>query len=385
MKQVSIVALLVLVLSGCVSGSTPPAVQSFESAAADRGVYPGISMAVGNANGIVTAQAYGLASLTGRVPMTPATQIRMASVSKSLTAAAILLLDQTGRISLNATVATYVPQYTSAGSLITVKELLNQTSGIPGHAHNDPILHGEGPYPPDAFFAKLNATPLYATPGTSFDYANENFYLLATIVENVSGKSFAAFMHDSIFVPAGMQSTYSDDGRANPQLATGYLHRTTSDPFLACSAPDWTQMLGGGGIISTPSDITRFDIALLAHTYFDAAHLALMFAPSAPVGAASYGLGWFVYPQNLILHEGDFSTTSSINAIYPDGTVVVEAANAADLAPDFDRVYFAGQLQNKYGTTPFPLGTYNPPSLLGLVGPFSTCDQFNSMLFIEPD
>lgn len=358
--------------------------QSLESAAADRGVYPGISMAVGNASGIVTAQAYGLATLSGRVPMTPATQIRMASVSKSLTAAAILMLDQTGQISINATVATYVPQYTLAGSSITVKELLNQTSGIPGHNHGDPIMQGEGAYPPDVFFAKLNATPLYATPGSSFDYANENYYLLATIVQNVSGKSFADFMHDNIFVPAGMQSTYSDDGRNHPQLATGYLHRTASDPFLACPAPHWTQMLGGGGIISTPSDIARFDIALLTHKYFDAAHLALMFAPSAPVGSGSYALGWFVYPQSLILHEGDFSTTSSINAIYPDGTVVVEAANAADLAPDFDRVYFAGQLQNKYGTTPFALGTYNPPSLLNLVGWFSTCDQFNSMFF-KPD
>ena len=384
MKQLILFVLMAFALGGCVSGSTPPAVQSFESAAADRGVYPGISMAVGNANGIVTAQAYGLATLPGRVPMTPSTQIRMASVSKSLTAAAILMLDQTGKISLNATVATYVPQYTSAGSLITVKQLLNQTSGIPGHDHHDPIMHGEGAYPPDLFFAKLNATPLYATPGTSFDYANENFYLLATIVQNVSGKSFADFMRDNIFVPAGMQSTYSDDGRSNAQLATGYLHRTASDPFLACPAPDWTQMLGGGGIISTPSDIARFDIALLAHKYFDAAHLAMMFAPSAPVGSVSYGLGWFVYPQSLILHEGDFSITSSINAIYPDGTVVVEAANAADLAPDFDRVYFATQLQNKYGTTPFPLGTYNPPSLLSLVGPFSTCDQFNSEFF-SPD
>ena len=385
MKQIVLISALIA-LGGCAAGSAPPTVQSFESAAADRGVYPGISMAVANANGIVTAQAYGLAQLPGRVPITPSTQIRMASVSKSLTAAAILMLDQSGQISLNATVATYVPQYTRAGSLITVKQLLNQTSGIPGHAHGDPIMHGEGPYPPEVFFPKLNATPLYATPGTSFDYANENFYLLATIVQNVSGKSFAGFMNDNIFAPTGMLSTYSDDGRSNPQLATGYLHRTASDPFLACPAPDWTQMLGGGGIISTPSDIARFDVALLAHKYFDAAHLALMFAPSAPVGGpVSYGLGWFVYPQSLILHEGDFAIASAINAIYPDGTVVVEAANAADLAPDFDRVYLY-HANCKTNTEPrrFRWAPNNPPSLLGLVGPFSNCDQFNDAFF-SPD
>jgi CubicO group peptidase (beta-lactamase class C family) len=383
--MMAVLTALALALGGCVSVSAPPATRSFESAAADRGVYPGISMAVANANGVVMAQAYGLATLSGHVAMTPGTQIRMASVSKSLTAAAILMLDQNGKISIDATVATYVPRFSSAGSLITVRQLLNHTSGIQGHAHGDPILHGEGAYPPDVFFAKLNATPLYATPGTSYDYANENYYLLATIVENVSGKSFADFMHENIFLPAGMLSTYSDDGRSNPQLATGYLHRTSSDPFLACPAPDWTQALGGGGIISTPSDIARFDIALLGHKYFDAAHLAMMFAPSVAVGPVSYALGWFVYPQNLIQHQGDFAITTTINAIYPDGTAVVEAGNAGDLAPDFDRTYFTNQLQNTYGTTPFPLGTYNPPSLLNAVGPFSSCDQFNSMFFSASD
>lgn len=191
-------------------------------------------------------------------------------------------------------------------------------------------------------------------------------------------------MQQRIFAPAGMTATYSDDGRANPQLATGYVHRTPSDVFLACPAPDWTGELGAGGIISTPADIARFDVALLTHRYFDAAHLAQMFAPAITVvPSVSYALGWFVYPGNLIQHQGDFAITSSINAIYPDGTAVVEAANAADLGPDFDRTYFANQLQNAYGRAPFPLGTYAPGSLLATVGPFSTCAQLNSFVYAD--
>ena len=220
-----------------------------------------------------------------------------------------------------------MPQYTSAGSLIKpVKQLLNQTSGIPGHDHHDPIMHGEGAYPPDLFFAKLNATPLYATPGTSFDYANENFYLLATIVQNVSGKSFRR-LHARQHLRTGRHAV--DVLRRRPQQCATSCHglsaphgkRSVSSPV---PLPIGRRCWAGGGIISTPSDIARFDIALLAHIYFDAAHLALMFAPSAPVGSVSYGLGWFVFPQkSLILHEGDFAVTSAINAIYPDGTVVV--------------------------------------------------------------
>lgn len=378
-------ALIALFLfAGCGSGSTPaqPAGSlAFTRAAVEQSIYPGISMAIGSSNGIVTASAYGVADVSTGTPMTPATQLRMASVSKSLTAAAILMLDQTGKIALDAPVSTYVPRFTSAGALITVRELLNQTSGIRGHKYDDPILHGDGAYPPDAFFALLNATPLGGTSGMSFDYANENYYLLATIVENVSGQTFADFMQQHVFAPAGMTETYSDDGRANALLAKGYLHRTAADPFLQCPAPDWTGELGAGGIISTPSDIARFDIALLQNKYFDAAHLSEMFAPNAAVGSVAYALGWFVYPGNLIQHQGDFSVATSINAIYPDGTIVVEAANGADLAPDFDRTYFATELQNVYGKTPFPLGTFRPDNFLGAVGPFSTCEEFDTAFF----
>lgn len=378
-------ALIALFLfGGCGSGSTPAQPKgslAFTSAAVVQNIYPGISMAVGSGNGIVTASAYGLADVSAGTPMTPSTPLRMASVSKSLTAAAILMLDQAGKISLDAPVSTYVPRFTSAGSLITVRELLNQTSGIRGHKFDDPILHGDGPYPPDAFFALLNATPLGDTPGATFDYANENYYLLATIVENVSGLTFADFMQRNIFAPTGMTATYSDDGRPDALLAKGYLHRTAADPFLQCPAPDWTGELGAGGIISTPSDIARFDIALLQNRFFDAAHVAEMFAPGIALSGASYALGWFVYPGNLIQHPGDFSIATSINAIYPDGTLVVEAANGADLAPDFDRTYFANQLQNVYGKTPFPLGTFSPVNFLGAVGPFSTCHEFDTAFF----
>ena len=235
--------------------------------------------------------------------------------------------------------------------------------------------------PLDLFFSRLNATPLYATPGTTFDYANENFYLSAVIVQNVTGLSFADFLRQRIFGPAGMTSTYSDEGNANVGVALGYVHRTASDPFLQCPAPDWTNVLGSGGIISTPSDIVRFDLALTSGKLLDAQHRALMFAPAIATGAGtSYALGWFVYPGNLIQHQGDFATVTAINALFPDGTAVVQIANGADLSPDFDRTYYATQLQNQYGTTPFPLGTPSPPSLLAL-GPFSTCEQLSALVF----
>ncbi len=374
-----------LLSGGCASTAmTKPAATAapYVRAPVDAGIYPGISIAVGTPAGLRTAQAYGSANVAGHVAMTADTPLRLASVSKSITAVAVMLLDQQGRISIDKPVSTYVPRY-AYGSRMTVRELLDHTSGIPGRAHGDPILHGDGAITTDEFFAKANATPLYAKPGSTFDYANENYYLLATIVQNVSGMKFGDFLQKYLFAPAGMTSTYSDDGRSNPRLALGYVHRTKTDPLLQCPAPDPSNVFGAGGLIGTPTDLVRLDMALLDGKLLDAKHLAEMFAPAVAVGNAHYALGWFVFSDGTVSHEGDFTIASAINVIFPDRTAVAEAANAADLGPDFDRLYFARQLQNEYGTAPIALGTPNPPSLLSLVGPFNTCAELSKRLFGE--
>jgi CubicO group peptidase (beta-lactamase class C family) len=223
--------------------------------------------------------------------------------------------------------------------------------------------------------------PLYAPPGTQWDYSNENYYLLAQVVQNVGHASFASWLKEHIFVPAGMTHTYSDEGAPDPALALGYVHRTPQDPFLQCPAPAWSGELGAGGVISTPSDLVRFDIALFNGTLFDAAHRKEMLAPAFSLpGGASMALGWFLLPNGVAFHEGDFTIAAAINAVFPDGTYVAEASNGADLGPDFDRGYFKRQVQNLYGTAPIALGKRNSPSLLSMIGPFSTCAQLDAML-----
>jgi len=381
----TVAAFFAATLWGCAVAATPAVAThsaAFVRHPVDTSVYPGISVAVGNVRGITMTMAYGRADLQRRIPLTAQTPMRFASVSKSITAVAVLMLDQAGKIDIDEPVIRYVPQYTSHGSKITVRQLLAMSSGIPGREHKDPILHGDGAITPAQFFRELNVLKLYAKPGTHFDYSNVGYYLLAQLVQNVSGKTFAQYLKQNVFVPARMTRSYSDVGAPDPSLALGYVHRTPSDPFLHCPAPDWSGEIGPGGVISTPADIVRFDIAVMNGTLLDAAHRKEMFTPAIPVaGGVSYGLGWFVYPNGMIQHQGDFTIAQTINALYPDGTFVAEAANAADLGPDFDRTYFATQAQNQYGSKPFPLGTPNPPSLLGLIGPFSTCKQLDKILY----
>jgi CubicO group peptidase (beta-lactamase class C family) len=377
-------ASLALVLTACAASPATPArgLDPLIRAPINGKVYPSISVAVGNSTGLLAADAFGHANIAASIPMTPQTPLRVASVSKTITAVAILMLDQAGVISIDKPVSTYVPQFTPNGAKITIRQLLAHISGIPGRNHGDPILHGDGPITQAQFFTKLNATPLYATPGTQWDYSNENYYLLAQVVQNVGHTSFASWLKQHIFVPAGMTQTYSDEGAPDPALALGYVHRLPQDPFLACPPPDWSGELGAGGVISTPSDLVRFDIALFNGTLLDPAHRKEMLAPAFPLpGGASMALGWFVLPNRVAFHEGDFTIAAAINAVFPDGTYVAEASNGADLGPDFDRGYFARQVQNLYGTAPIALGKPNPPWLLSMIGPFSTCAQLDALLF----
>jgi CubicO group peptidase (beta-lactamase class C family) len=382
MSRTSVLALIFASLA--FPAMTPATPVPFVRHPIDAKVYPGISVAVGSvAKGVITAQAYGYANIATKTPMTPDTPLHIASVSKSITATALMQLVQSGKVSLDAPLTTYLPAFKN-GAKITVRQLLDQTSGIPGHSHKDPIIHGDGAITEQEVFRRLNATPLFASPGTTFEYANENYYLAAMIVQKVSHQSFGSYLQAHVFGPAHMTHSYSSDGRTDANLALGYVHRTTSDPFLQCPSPDWSNVLGGGGIISTPSDVVRFDIALFDGTLLDKRHLVEMTSPAAPIsGKVSYGLGWFVQPGVLLWHEGDFTTASAINAVFPDGTFVVEVANGADLGPDFDRFYFARQLQSAYGATPVALGTPHPFSMLDTFGPFTRCDELFKMLFSD--
>ena len=401
MKRTAIF-LAILCWSGC-AAPAPPAAPSATPPAlvrepVDEHYYPGVSIAVGSAGGVKAAFAYGYADRERNTLMTPKTHIRFASVSKAITSATVLMLDQAGRISIDDPVVKYVPQYvqqpvappspgatpTPSGSPrpITIKDLMSMTSGLPGRDGGDPVLHGDGPITSTQFFAKMNQLKLWGYPGTRWDYSNEGYYLLAQLVQNVSGMSFADFLQRKIFGPAGMADSYSDVGAADALLALGYVHFAQSDPFIECPAPDWSGEVGPGGVISTPSDIVRFDIAIVNGTLLDAAHRKSFFAPTWDFGKGyGYAFGWFTLPDGLVVHEGDFSTTQTINAIFPDGTFVVTAANGATLSPFFDRRYYVKQLQNAYGTTPYPLGEPVKAGPPDGIGPFSTCDQLDKMLY----
>ena len=167
---------------------------------------PGLSVAVARDGEIVWTEGVGWADVEGRVPVTPRTQFRLGSVSKTLTAAAVALLHERGRIDLDAPVQTYVPRYPRKPWPLTTRQLLGDIAGV----HR--IRGDDNDNPPGGRCASLDAAldtfagePLLFEPGTRFSYSNEGYAVLAAVIEALSGESFRDYLWRHVLEPAGMR------------------------------------------------------------------------------------------------------------------------------------------------------------------------------------
>src|SRR5215467_6458360 len=210
-----------------------------------RGI-PGLTLAVAVDGKIVYAEGFGYADLEQRVPVWPTTKFRIASDSKPLTAAGLMLLVEQGRIDLDAPVEKYVPSFPDKGAKITARLLAGHLAGIRHYRddefqiarHYDSVLEGL------EIFA---ADPLVSPPGKEFHYSSYGFNLLSAVMESAAGENFLAYMRSHVFVPLGLRHTVADqtaeiiEQRARP-------YRKTDDGVLR-NAPyvDNSYKWAGGG------------------------------------------------------------------------------------------------------------------------------------------
>ena len=222
---------------------------------------PGCSVGVAQ-NGIVVLQAgYGMADLERNVAITPGTIFESGSVAKQFTAAAVLLLAQQGKISLDDPLRKYLPELADYGSPLTIRHVLSHVSGL-AEWRPIAIFAGlpEGAYVysnQDILRLASRQDALNFDPGTSYSYTNTGFNILPILIERVlgNGKSFQTFTHESIFAPLGMEHTrWRDDFRAIvPNRALAYGHPDGGE--------GWTQdtpienIIGAGGLLTTVGDL----------------------------------------------------------------------------------------------------------------------------------
>ncbi|HWM01081.1 MAG TPA: serine hydrolase domain-containing protein [Actinophytocola sp.] len=314
------------------------AIDRFLAAGLDATGLPGMAVAVTHGADVVHIAGYGTDG-RGR-PVTPRTPFRIGSLTKSFTAAAVLQLVEAERVDLDAAVQTYLPGFTTSDAAlsqrITVRQLLNQTSGI-----SDTGFAAVTDTEPDLArrVAGLREAGLVSEPGTAFHYSDLNYQVLARLIEVVSGAPWGVVLRQRVFAPLGMGDTVAaatagEATEAVPGLAPGHVlvfgmpvDRPELDGLLA----------GSGGVVSTAEDMARWLRAQAtgAVPMLSPASVALMQTPPSDV-VGRYGMGWqVVSPQEgprRIEHNGILSTFSADQVLLPDsgyGFALLYDANSA--------------------------------------------------------
>jgi D-alanyl-D-alanine carboxypeptidase len=298
---------------------------------------PGLSLAVIDHGETVKLKSYGKANLELSAPMTPDSVIQIGSLTKSFTAAAVMLLVQDHKLALDDHISQYLPESPPAWRDITIRQLLNHTSGLAHEGISTNAKEVLADFSEREFLTSATALPLQATPGTAYAYGNLDYDLLAIIVSRVSGQTYGDFLQARILGPMGMSATKIIDRTAIvPNRAQGYLWARGA--LRVCLPRSSTLYRGSASLQSTLRDLVRWDAVLNGNTLLTADSRKQMWTSGVlnngqPTG---YGFGWEVRKVNghpLITHNGAMNGFLSNIQRYPEDHVsVIVAVNQSDLA-----------------------------------------------------
>ena len=294
----------------------------------------------------VFRKAYGLANREWNIAATPDTVFRIGSTTKTFTATAILQLAEKGALKLDDPISQYVPATPAAWSAITLRNLLNHTSGIPDFVQANGFV--KGPARIDDYPAELvdlvRDKPLEFTPGSKFHYSNTGYILLGMVIEQVSGQSYADYISATLLKPLNLRHTaYDRQDELIPDRAQGYWRVDGAWKNARVMTP--ASIYASGALRSTADDLLAWDQALHTGKVLSPASLKAMFDDEG----RGYGLGSFVetrHGHRLWDHGGNVPGFCSAFEYYPDDgmTVIVldniEGQDAEHLANELAGAWF---------------------------------------------
>jgi CubicO group peptidase (beta-lactamase class C family) len=293
---------------------------------------PGLSLAVGGGGEIRLEEAFGWADVENDVKATPDTVYRLASVSKPMTAVAVLRLAVQGRLDLDAPIRRYCPAYPPKPWPVTARQLLSHQGGVRSYRPRE--MTRTRPFDSVTESLALFADdPLVHEPGTAVTYSTFGYVLLGCAVEGAAGQPFAAALRELVFEPAGMASTQPESlRRLVARRASGYA-RGRAGELLNSALSDVSYKVPGGGLVGTAPDVARFGLALLSGRLLALPELERMLAPQRlrSGGLTGFGLGLAVSRRGgrrEASHIGGQEQVSTVVYLRPDsGTVVAILAN----------------------------------------------------------
>jgi CubicO group peptidase (beta-lactamase class C family) len=255
------------------------------------------------------------------------------SITKQFTAAAILKLEEAGKLKVSDPMARHLDGVPEDKRAITIHHLLTHQAGFPGAIGDDLERIGR-----DEFVRRAFATPLQFAPGTKYDYSNVGYSLAAAIVEKVSGEGYEAFLSRELFQPAGMKETGYHLPKWDPaRLAHGRKDDggdwgNMVENEFSRGGPGW-HLLGNGGILSTVADMERWHRALAGDAILSAASKAKLYAKHVDEGGGTwYGYGWSIEPTpwgEMVTHNGGNRFFFADFLRFPEADVVVYFATSS--------------------------------------------------------
>ncbi len=295
---------------------------------------PGLTVAVVTDRQVRWTAGFGMQDLENNVPARTSTVYRLGSISKPITAVAVMQLFERGRLDLDAPVQKYCPAFPVKQWPVTTRQVLGHLAGI-RHYKSDEEFNST------RFYASITEglsmfkdDPLLFEPGTKYNYTTHGYTVLGCVVEGASGQKYADFVRENVFRPAGMERIRVDSvSDLIPNRAQGY-RVTEKGELINSPLADNSYKVPGGGFVSTAEDLARLAVALQTDKLLKRETLELMYAPQKTKDGkeTAYGLGWGVSKrangQRIVGHSGAQQRVSTILQMQPEqGLAVVVMSN----------------------------------------------------------
>ena len=326
---------------------------------------PGLAALVKKDGHVIFERGYGVRKLGTSEEIDAETNFRLASVTKELTAMAIMLLVKDGKVRYDGRLTEIFPEFPAYGRNITVRNLLNHTGGLPDYEDlmdreekaNGPRWSAEHQIQDDEVLALLEKqTEGKFAPGTSWTYSNSGYVVLGLIVAKASGMPYRDFLQKRVFDPAGMKHSVVHQKGKNEVSRRAFGYSKGDGKPVETDQSSTSATLGDGGVYSNLRDMAKWDEALEKHMLLSEAEMALALTPAkladgsethwpskpddnnlAPGKPVSYGFGWFLDPLNghpRMWHAGGtMGFRTVIQRFTKDGVTIVILCNRADLDP----------------------------------------------------
>ncbi|WP_444936238.1 serine hydrolase domain-containing protein [Microbulbifer sp. JMSA004] len=305
---------------------------------------PGVSVAIGENGHVSWAKGYGYADLESHVPMTRRTKLRIASISKVVTAAALMRLKDRGVIELDSYVGPLVEAWPGSHADISFRQITNHTSGIRYYSSMEEILSNV------EYSSTIDALDIFKDddllfyPGTDFQYSTYAWTLLAAAMESASGVEFKELVQEEVFDSLNLKNSTFDENSpiiSHRQRAYSYWGESLSNSPEVNSSYKYA----GGGMLSTPSDLVRFALSHLDSRYLSDESISELFTPGTLTSGdeLDFGVGWVVAFNTLLDRYNSEEDVDLIRVIqeHPNVKMIdgasVGATSVLMLCPDHAR------------------------------------------------